>query len=117
MPQPPQKLLEDIRLECEDILAFTRGRSLQEFAEDRMMRKAVERSFEVIGEALRRLTNAHPEVAGRISDHPHIIAFRNVLAHHYDAVAHEIVWDIVQREVAPLRDEVADLLAEFDAAD
>lgn len=46
----------------------------------------MERNFEIIGEAMRRLANEDPETAAEISDHRRIIAFRNILIHGYDLV-------------------------------
>lgn len=48
-----------------------------------MLRLAVERAFAIIGEALSRLTKLEAALAGRISEHHRIIAFRNILIHAY----------------------------------
>lgn len=51
--------------------------------EDAMLRAAVERQFEIIGETMARLARSNGATAARISGYRHIIAFRNVLIHGY----------------------------------
>ena len=48
-----------------------------------MLRAAVERQFEIIGEALARLRKLDPEVCSAVTDAGRIIAFRNILIHGY----------------------------------
>ena len=74
-----------------------------------MLRSAIERQFEIIGEALNRLKRLDPETAVRISDYQRIIDFRNVLAHGYDVVSDQVVWDIVQNKLPDLRREIDEL--------
>ncbi len=50
-----KKLLLDVREAGESILQHTSGKGLDEYSRDRFFRRAVEREFEIIGEALRRL--------------------------------------------------------------
>ncbi len=76
------------------------------------VRRAVEREFEIIGEALRRMAGRHPEAMARIADAPQIIAFRNVLAHGYDVIEDPIVWSIVVKRLPSLLEEVRKLVAE-----
>jgi|SRR5882757_1891314 len=71
------KLLEDIR----DVTA---DKSLDQFRLDRILRQAIERNFEIIGEAIKRLAQLDQETATEIGDYRQIIAFRNVLIHGYD---------------------------------
>lgn len=75
-----------------------------------MLRAAVERKFEIIGEALAKLSRIDPEVTAGISEHGRIIAFRNILIHGYADVDDRLVWDIVETKLPILSDEVAKLI-------
>lgn len=106
------QILEDI-LDCaEYILAVTDGKSLRSYGEDRMLRQSVERNFEIIGEAIRRLEDRDPERATRISNHPQIISFRNVLIHGYDLIDHDAVWRVIRQDLPVLAREVKALIKE-----
>lgn len=109
-PRSP-KLLEDIRDAAAFVREATRGSAAERFRTDRLLRQAVERNFEIIGEAVRRLDREDPETVCRISNHRRIIAFRNVLSHGYDIVDPAIVWSAVQNDLGPLLEEVEALLA------
>lgn len=111
-PRTP-KHLEDIRDACAFILEVTRGISSVDFAEDRLRRQAVERNFEIVGEALKRIGRDDPNTFGRIPDCRRIIAFRNILAHAYDGVDHAIVWQIIEDDVPRLLKVVERLLADM----
>lgn len=108
-PRAP-KLLEDIRSAAEFVKSATDGLMLQEFKQNRMLRQAVERNFEIIGEAMRRLEKDDPDTAVRIREYRRIIAFRNVLIHGYDAIDPAIVWSAVEVDLAPLLADVQTLL-------
>ena len=110
-----RKLLYDIEQAAALIARFTEGRGLAEYREEAMLRSAVERQFEIIGEALNRLSGSDPATAARITDHGRIIAFRNVLIHGYDAVSDEVVWDIVETKLPLLREELEAILGGEDA--
>jgi hypothetical protein len=66
-----------------------------------MARSAVERQFEIIGEALSQLAKADATIASRVPDHRRIVAFRNVLIHGYAALDHTLVWRVVQEHLTP----------------
>jgi uncharacterized protein with HEPN domain len=108
-PESP-KLLEDIRLAAEYILRVTSGKRLPDYLTDELLRPAVERHFEIIGEALKRLLKRDPAVAGCIKDHAQIIAFRNVLIHGYDAIDNRRVWDAIEHSVPVLFEQVKALI-------
>ena len=70
----------------------------------------MEREFEIIGEALNRLHKIDPALANQIPAHRRIIAFRNLLAHGYDSVDHEIVWLTIANKLPELLRHVETLL-------
>lgn len=78
-----------------------------------MLRSAVERQFEIIGEALNRLKKVDPGTLARISDYQRIIGFRNVLAHGYDVISDEIVWDVVENKLPRLGQEIEEIKRDF----
>ncbi len=112
MQHETKKYLEDIAQAAEQIAQFTGGKTLADYMEDPMLRAAVERKFEIIGEALVRLSKRDAAIAARISEHQRIIAFRNVLIHGYNNVDNLLVWGVVESKLAALRRDVATLLAE-----
>lgn len=92
------------------LIQFTAGKNFEEFSADHMLRSAVERQFEIIGEALTQLARVDSDLVARIGDHRSIIAFRNVLIHRYAEVDERIVWDVVEKKLAVLHSEVEALL-------
>ena len=104
------KLLEDIRDAAGFIRYAARGKSIDDYRSDRVLRQAIERNFEIIGEAIRRLAQHDPEAAARIGDYRQIIAFRNVLIHGYDLVDHALVWSAIESQVPALLRDVEALL-------
>lgn len=76
------------------ILEFTQNSSLEDYLASIFMQSAVERQFEVLGEAARRMSpefqQTHPEI-----DWSNIIGLRNVIAHQYEQVNQENLWRII----------------------
>ena|SRR5438105_14135208 len=107
-----KKLLLDVREAGESILQHTAGRSLAEYAADRFFRRAVEREFEIIGEALNRLERLDPATAGQISELRRVVDFRNRIIHGYDTVDDTVVWGIIEKHLPILVQEVIKLLEE-----
>lgn len=105
-----RKYLFDIEQAISRLERFTKDRDFADYQRDDMLRAAVERQFEIIGEALAKLAKIAPELAARIPEHRRIIAFRNLLIHGYAEVDHRLVWDILQSKLPGLRAAVASLL-------
>jgi uncharacterized protein with HEPN domain len=101
-----------MRQAADDVASFAVGHSIEEFREGKQLRMAVERGFEIIGEALSQLRKIDPATVQRITDWQAIIGFRNVLIHGYGQVDHDKTWDIVQTELPVLRLELDELLRE-----
>ena len=76
-----------------------------------MLRLAVGRCFEIIGEAINRVSRDDPSTARKIADYREIISFRNVLIHGYDLVDHSLVWNAITQEIPALLGDIAALTA------
>lgn len=109
MPHNPAKLYEDILRAITELAAFCEGKSIADFKENRQLQLAVERSLEIVGEAIYRLRQDHPVLAGQLSDTHKIIGMRNILAHGYDAIDYDILWDAVVNKLPALQAEVLKL--------
>jgi len=91
------------------IRSFCDGKCFEDYQGDDMLASAVERKFEIIGEALNRVKRKHPDDLGAVSDWPAIIGFRNILAHTYDHVEETVVWGIVSEKIPRFIAEVESL--------
>lgn len=111
MPRDPRAWLADIVAACDLLIEFTKGKTFSDYAVDPLLRSAVERQFEIVGEALRVTLQHQPERAANITDARAIIAFRNQLTHAYSAVDHATVWGLLERRVPQLKAEATRLLA------
>jgi uncharacterized protein with HEPN domain len=105
-------LVWDARRAAELVRSFVAERAWTDYVEDPMLRSAVERQFEIIGEALNRLARTDPAVAEQIEDLPRIVAFRNVLIHGYATIDDAIVWEVATTRLTGLIDLLTSLLDE-----
>jgi uncharacterized protein with HEPN domain len=106
MQHNPRKLYADILQSIEEIETFCHGKTFHDFREDRGLQLIVERELEIIGEALTRLRRDYPDLCDQICDIHKIIGLRNVLAHGYDVLEHEILWDIVENKIPILKRDI-----------
>lgn len=113
MVRDPRAYLWDVREAALAIQAFTAGMDAAAYAGNAMAQAAVERKFEIIGEALNQLTKFDASISGRIPDLRHIVAFRNQLIHGYATVNPGTVWNAVKNALPSLVDTVQALLDEL----
>ncbi len=109
-----RKYLFDIVQACDLLKRFTTGKTFDDYTADPMLRSAVERQFEIVGEALNQALQLDPSLEARISSTRRIIAFRNRLIHGYASIADEVVWGVIETNLASLHREVNNLLNEVD---
>lgn len=110
MPPEARKLLQDIITAADAIHQFTNGLSLEQYAGNEMCRAAVERKFEIIGEACCRLRDKHALTFSELKHGPHIIALRSRVIHGYDSVDDAILWDVIGNHLPSLLGEVQSLI-------
>ncbi|MBM4029910.1 MAG: DUF86 domain-containing protein [Planctomycetes bacterium] len=88
---------------------FVVGKTFADYTRDRLLRGAVERHIEIIGEAARNVSptyrDAHPEIPWR-----KIIAQRHILAHEYGEVKHENIWLVATVHLPDLIEKLRPLI-------
>jgi len=102
--------LEHILEAGETILTITAGKSFDDYERDVVLRRAIERLFTIVGEALNAAAKSDASISARITAFHRIIGFRNILVHGYAEVYNEIVWERIQDDLPLLLTEVRALL-------
>jgi uncharacterized protein with HEPN domain len=109
MQRDVEKHLLDILDASHDVREFVGGISFDDYHANKLVKAAVERKFEIIGEALNRIARLSPETAAAIREYDKIIAFRNVVIHGYDVVSDPLVWDVIEQKLPLLIEDVKKL--------
>lgn len=112
LPESQRFLLEDILRHGDEAVSFLEGVALAEFKKDRRLQLAVERLVEIVGEAAGRVEEATRKAVP--VDWKGLRSLRNVLAHRYNEVDHEFLYNIVKRR---LRTDLEALRPYVEAAD
>ncbi len=104
-----KKLLYDIKESIESIEDYLgEKRDFKIYSSDKMLRRAVEREFEIIGEAMTRIEKFDSSI--QISSKKQIISMRNRVIHGYDKIDNEIIWGTIVRHLPKLKQEIESLL-------
>lgn len=105
-----KKYLFDIQESIDSIQNYLGDkRDYNVYLADKMLRRAVEREFEIIGEAMSRIEKLDATI--EISSKRQIISMRNRVIHGYDKIDNEIVWGTIVRYLPALKLEIDNLLA------
>lgn len=75
-----------------------------------MLKRAIERELEIIGEALNRIVKHDVSITTKITGARDIIGLRNQVIHAYDNISDENIWAIIINHLPQLKIEVSDLL-------
>ncbi len=93
------------------VVEFMTDRTVHDYLTNRMLRNAVERNVEIIGEAAGRVSKEFRETTPDIP-WKQIIAQRNVLIHEYGEIKHELVWKVATEHVPELKRKLERLISE-----
>ncbi len=97
--------LRHIWLECDYLLRLSENRDREELMEDETNSRAIVRSLEVIGEAVKKLPDQlrveNPQV-----NWDDMAGMRDVLIHNYFGIDYDIVWNVLQHEIPDLHEEL-----------
>lgn len=102
--------LRHIENECDYLVHLTTGRDRAALLDDPTNSRAIVRSLEVIGEAVKRLP---PDLRAKYPqvEWADIAGMRDVLIHHYFGVDYDIVWDVLHKEIPDLHLELQRIIA------
>lgn len=112
MQPDPRKYLWDALRAAGFLRQFAAGKTFAEYQDDVLLRSAVERQFEIVGEALSQLAKSHADMAAQVPELPRIVAFRNILIHGYANVDDALVWQVLTDKLPQLEAALRTLLAE-----
>ena len=95
----------------DNIFEFTYGKSFDVYRSDKMLRFAVIKNIEIVGEAAYLLTKEfktnHPSI-----EWEDMIGMRHILVHGYYQIKDEIIWATIDTELQPLKEKIISLLAD-----
>lgn len=97
-------LVADILLAVSKIKTYTEGLDFDSFMADSKTVDAVERNFEIIGEAANQIPRSLQEENPSIAWHS-VVSFRNRLIHGYFGVDYQILWYVIQNDLADLENK------------
>ena len=112
-PVRDRRRLEHIIDAIDRVLESAKTMEFDDLCKDVLRYYGIVKCIEIIGEASYRLTNrfrdAHPETPLL-----YIIKMRHILVHDYYQIGAEDVWDVIQGDLAPLREQIYKYLVETD---
>lgn len=106
MPKQVSKWLYDILTAIEEIESYfdENPKDFDYFSSNGMLKRAIERNLEIIGEAVNRILKVAPNT--EITNARNIVGLRNQIIHAYDNIQDEIIWGIVIKNIPSLKEEI-----------
>jgi uncharacterized protein with HEPN domain len=112
-PRKDKERLEHIIAAIERVERYVKDKSYEDLLSDDMMFYAVVKNIEMMGEATNMLTeefqSAHPQTPWKM-----VKGMRNYIVHEYFQIDDIVVWDVVTKELQPLRKQIEQYLTETD---
>lgn len=105
-----KKHLQDILTSIEEIESYFKDspKIYENFLSNLLLRRAIERNIEIIGEATNRILKEKSDI--RITNSRRIVDARNYIIHGYDSLSPDILWSMVINHIPKLKEEVIELL-------
>lgn len=104
------KCLYDIKLAIEEIDSYFLNRDMcfEDYTKDTLLKRAIERDLEIIGEAINRILIIDPEFP--IQNARKIVGLRNQIIHAYDNISDENIWGIIMNHLPNLKTDIERLI-------
>ena len=105
-----KKYLQDVLTAIDEVESFfdNKPKLFDDFYNDLLLRRAIERNIEIIGEAMNRILRIDESIA--ITNARKIVDARNYIIHGYDSLSPDILWSMVINHLPKLKKEVIALL-------
>lgn len=112
MDEYVEKHLVDVLNAIEEVESFffERPKVFEEFRNDRLRVRGVERNVEIMGEAINRIMKKFPEF--NLPNARAIVNTRNRVIHGYDSVTPEFLWSLIIKHIPALKCDVMKLLSQ-----
>lgn len=106
------KWLYDIKISIDEIDNFfiNEEKDFFKYRNNIMLKRAIERNFEIIGEAINRIITRDLIYIEKISNAKSIIGLRNQVIHAYDSISDENIWSILINHLPKLKAEIENLI-------
>ncbi len=106
------KWLYDVKMSIEEIDSFFEPieKDFLKYRQNKMLKRAIERNLEIIGEAINRIITRDSSYAEKITNSKAIIGLRNQVIHAYDNISDENIWAILINHLPKLKKEIDELL-------
>ncbi len=106
------KWLFDVKMAIEEIDSFFDEieKDFLKYRQNKMLKRAIERNLEIIGEAINRIITRDPSFTEKITNSKAIIGLRNQVIHSYDNISDESIWAILINHLPKLKIEIDQLL-------
>jgi uncharacterized protein with HEPN domain len=103
--------VELMLLHCGKTLAKMDGRTRQDWENDENLRDAVCMRLMSLTDCIKEYLKETPSVAERFPHIPwdNIVRFRDKIAHHYEGIDCDVVWEILESDITPLHEAIKNL--------
>lgn len=102
MQRVPNAYFEDIINSINKIEKYTKGMTKEDLKINELVQDAVVRNLEVIGEAVKKIPDDVRDIYKEIP-WKKIAGLRDILIHEYFGVNMNIVWDVIENKLQPLK--------------
>ncbi len=104
-----KRYLYDIKISITSIFNYLgEERNFFEYQKNKLLRRGIEREFEIIGEAVNRILKKDTTI--KITNARRIVQTRNFIIHNYDTVDDTIIWGVISKDLPKLKTEINKLL-------
>lgn len=101
-----------MNLHCEKVVSKMYGKDIEDWSGDENLRDAVCMRLMSLAECIKEYLKVNPDL---LDDYPEIpwndiARFRDKIAHHYEGIDFDLVWEILETDIPPLYQVIGDLL-------